>query len=337
MEELIPQQLDLEVSAQCNLRCKLCPILHEGAPTGLMDFEFWKSIVERVAQDPRLANMSIVNWLNGEPLLHPHYGEMCEILNSLGLRYYVTTNGTLWNQRVFEALTARGSTCYQIIFSLDGLPVPESRSIEIARPGSTREKVLRTLGEFISLARKNEAKLDIAVKAVQRGQDWEEIEKYIAHFLLMPGISYVCIGKPLAALNEESMRVYPCQYSDNKFMVVRYDGTLVRCAYNHRAHNLAEGSFGILDRETPLVEAYNNPAYQAFRAEQRGGVFSGPCAECGFAYTGSGYRGEVRFEHGELAGRTVYFREDYYNKFYSLTPPRRKPESYYAPTERTQA
>jgi len=330
IERLVPQQIDIEVSSVCNLKCKLCPSLSDPR-RGFMDLDVFKAITTRASEE--CPESAIVPWLNGEPFLHPDYDKMLLHLNDLGLRYYVTTNGTLPREDVFSALLAPDSGAYQIIFSLDGLPGHESRSIEIARPGTDRALVLGTIRDFMYRAKRERPEMDVAVKICERGQDNEEIENFVQHWI-HEGASYVCVGKPLAGDNTESMRIYPCQYSDHKFMVIKSDLRLVPCAYNVESTKGDLTNFGCYDGSTSILDAYNNPAYTKFREDQRKGIFHGPCELCTFAYTGAGITGEVAFREGILAGEKLFFKKDYYNTFYSRVDKRKDP-SFYKPTKRT--
>jgi radical SAM protein with 4Fe4S-binding SPASM domain len=327
MEILIPKQIDIEVTTKCNLKCKYCPSVDGHLPTGHMDLKLFKSIVDRIDFET-----TVVCWLNGEPLLHPDYFEMVKYVTDRNHKMYITTNGTIWNNELFEHITD-DTSCYQIIFSLDGIPDKKSKSIELARPGSDREKILKNIRRFIDLKNEKKSKIDLAVKICERGQDWQEIEEYIDYWLSTDGIDFVCVGKPLTMENEKSMRVYPCQYSDNNFMVIRWDGTLAKCSYNEKA-SFPGMNFGKIDYETPLLEIYNNEAYTYFRQEQRNGVFSKPCDTCGYAYTGHGYRGEIRTRNkaARLYGEDITFRMDYYNMIFSLKQ-NGKPDDYYKTPE----
>jgi MoaA/NifB/PqqE/SkfB family radical SAM enzyme len=330
IERLVPQQIIIENTSRCNLACKLCPSLLDPR-SGDMSLSTFKAIVDRIAVE--CPEATVIPWNNGEPLLHPDYDKMLTHLNSLGLRYYVTTNATLPRKDVFDAILDPAGGAYQIIFSLDGLPGHESRSIEIARPGTDREVVLGTIRAFMARARTEKPSLDVAVKICERGQDNEEVETFIQYWL-SKGVSYVCVGKPLAGDNFESMRIYPCQYSDHKFMVIKSDLRLVPCAYNVDSTKGDIVNFGRYDGSSSILDAYNNPSYTSFREKQRAGIFEGPCELCTFAYTGAGLTGEVSFREGILAGERLFFKKDYYNTFYSRVDKHKDP-SFYATTKRT--
>jgi MoaA/NifB/PqqE/SkfB family radical SAM enzyme len=304
--------LDIEVTSYCNLKCRFCPAWTEGANIRHMDPLLYASIIDRVDFPT-----TIVPWLNGEPLLHPEYYDLIKYTTDKGLPCYITTNGTLWNERLFNHITNRTS-CYQLIFSLDGLPLLKSQSIEKARPGSNRELILSNIKRFLRLKRSKGNEIDVCLKICRRGQDYGEIEEDIAYWLKTPGVDFVCVGDDLVDDNTAGMRVYPCQYSDNNFLVIKSDGYATLCAYNDRMTNDRQYAIGHVGYEDNLLDFYNNDAYTRFRKDQRKGIFHGPCKTCGFAYTGTGFNGELRFRDKSLTDQPIYYHQDYYNQFFSL-------------------
>ncbi|MHA2069050.1 MAG: SPASM domain-containing protein, partial [Candidatus Thorarchaeota archaeon] len=125
----------------------------------------------------------------------------------------------------------------------------------------------------------------------------------------------------------------PCQYSDDVFMMIRADGTLVLCMYNDSIVNGGANPMGHLNKTDDLLEVYNNEAYTHFRNDQRNGVFQGPCRTCGFAFTGSGFTGEIVFRNEALYSHKVYYHRDYYNHFFSKSRKIRKNTFYGYQTE----
>lgn len=320
-----PQQMDIEVSGACNLKCVGCPVV--GSENhGFMDFDLFTSIIDRCVKE--WPDVWIVPWLIGEPLLHPRYADMLKYLDNSGFQHYVTTNGTIWRDDVFEYVTDKNN-CYQIIFSLDGIPDQRSRSIEICRPGSDRDRIISNIERFGHLKMRKGNNVDMAVKIVERGQDYGEIEEYISYWLKKPYIDYVCRGRMLANHSTGGTRLYPCQYSDNKFMVIKWDGRCVYCGYCGPTNNDKTMAYDVVDKTRTLTEIYNGPKITEFRENQRKGVWMDVCKECGYAYTGVGMDGVTRLQDPELDVGKIYTRSDYYNTFYSLKKKKRKPLGYY--------
>ena len=326
MRKKIPLQVNLEASSVCNLRCKYCPAWTGHANARLMEPDLFISIIDRVVAEG--FDTTIVPYLNGEALLHPKYYELIKYVVDRNLRVYFTTNGTIWNERLFQLITQPNSV-YEIIFSVDGLWDYKSRSIELARPGSRRDLIRQNIQKFIYLnnSRNNGKNLDTCVKICHRGQDFEEIENYISYWLEY-GIDFVCVGQTLLHLNEKSMRIYPCQYSDSNFMVIKSDGRVVLCPYNDDATNNPDFAMGSVLNDTPLLDIFNNEKFMEYREDQQNGIFHPPCDTCSFAYTGTGYRGEVKFRNPALTQKKIYFSQDFYNSFYSYKE-QAKPNSYY--------
>jgi organic radical activating enzyme len=316
---IIPKQIIIEVSSRCQLRCVGCPI-NGGSNNGTyMDLDLFKSIIDRI-DFPTV----VIPWMNGEPLLHPNYAEMVKYITDKNIPCYITTNGMIWNDELFEHIT-NGTSCYQIIFSLDGLPW--SNSVELARPGTDRKKVIENIKRFGSLKKMKGDKLDMAVKICQRGQDWSEIEEYIVYWLYHSYIDYVCYGKMLAGECEAGQRRSPCQYFDNNFLILRADASSRLCAYNDRIVNGNENPVGTLGPTESLLDFYNNAAFTQYRRSQNLGIYKGPCETCGFAYTGFGMEGTLDFRSRKLPNK-VYYHQDYYNQFFSLKD-KKKPAEYY--------
>ena len=318
----VPVQTLIEVTSKCNLRCKGCPINAQTNAGQHMEYDLFTSIVDRI-----IFPTTVVPWVNGEPLLHPRYYDMIRYITDRNLRSYITTNGHYWNEDLFQHLTD-GTSVYQIIFSLDGLPHEFSKSIEVARPGSNRKKAIDTINRFMEMNDSKGNKIDVAVKICRRGQDYEEIEEYIGYWLRR-GVSYVCVGGMLDTINDSSMRIYPCRYPDNLFMVIRADGMVVACAYHPEVHNNDYFRIGNVNNDTPLLEVYNNEVLTELREDQKKGIFHGPCKTCGFAYTGDGFDGVIRSRNEpRLRLGDIYYHSDYYNQFFSLIK-KRKTNQYY--------
>lgn len=351
MEVRVPKQIIIEPTSRCNLACLGCPIfLETGYEPGDMDVGYFKSIVDRVVTEG-LDNTTLVLFFNGEPLIHPRYTEMVQYVVDRKVPAYITTNGTIWNQELFE-LVMQPNSIYQLIVSIDGLFEEWSNSIEIARPGTIRKVLWRNMNRLLELRdfyapegwqdaeaagdhSVRHSHVDLATKMVARGQDFAEVEKYVDYWLGR-GTSYVCVGRMLDGDVDSRQRIHPCQYFDPNFMCVRWDGRVVACAYNEGMSNEDKAQLGHLPQDGSLVEFYNNPSYQQIRWEQEQGIFKDPCDTCGFNYTGMGWDGTVKFRDQQFTQLPISYHRDYYNEFYSLFD-RRRGSSFKQATAMTAA
>jgi sulfatase maturation enzyme AslB (radical SAM superfamily) len=121
----LPYNLSVELTNDCNLKCKMCIRGKRKAGIGYMDFDLFCRIVKEAAQ---IGNMYLNLNLGGESTLHPRFDEMVEYAMShrnhlYGVGFY--TNGMLLNKHKSELLVRLGVD--DVAFSLDGIgPVTEN-------------------------------------------------------------------------------------------------------------------------------------------------------------------------------------------------------------------
>jgi organic radical activating enzyme len=325
----IPKFLILESTDCCNLRCKGCYSTQSDFPKGFMDLDFYKSMVDSAAKDGLQDKTIIMTWANGEPMLHPKLLDMLQYTTSKGFKTYVTTNGMIWNEEIFHFMLTEPNY-YQHIFSLDGLW--NRGNVAKARPGSDEERIRRTIEGFLAMKTRLNSNLDVLVKIVERGQDFAEIEAYIDYWLRQEGIDCVVVGKMLNTFDTEGMRLFPCQYPDETFMLVRWDRTPTLCMYNPHMMNEQMRPMRKIEKGESILEYFNSEVYAQFHEDQERGIFRPPCNTCGIAYTGTGWRGQMHFRDPALTQQTIYTGVDYYNSTFSLVD-KPRPASWYGPVK----
>lgn len=315
----IPRQTAIEVTNFCNLKCKDCPQGDEekGAfHQGFMDFGLFTKIVNSIDYETY-----IVLWLNGEPLLHPRYFDMVDYIDRYtDIPWTITTNGVLLTEDGMDRLV-ESANLYQVIFSIDGY---YKDTFEKLRPGANLYEVGTKVFNMLTKrekAGKTRDDFTIGVKITEKGMDYEEIEKFIEFWL--DKVDYVVVGKFLGRENEEQLRKYPCRYSDDMLIEIRWDGTIVPCSYNLKATEELPIDLGKVQDYPDVLSAYNSSKFKAFRKANYVGKYPYPCNTCGFAYTGDGFEGKVKFRKNERNhyDQDIYYSEDYYNRMWSLSPP----------------
>ena len=124
---------NIEATLNCNLRCPMCTQKDLLVPGKAMTFEHFTKLFEKYAFDH-------VSFIGGETFLNPEIFHMMDLLDSRGITYELTTNGTLFNDRRKEAL----KSCIglkKINFSIDGM---ESYHDQVRGKGVFR-KVIKAL------------------------------------------------------------------------------------------------------------------------------------------------------------------------------------------------
>lgn len=104
------ERLYIEISNICNLQCKFCPeVIREKKLLAPADFR-------KFATQAKPLTKQICLHLMGEPLAHPQFSEIMDICDELGLKIFLTTNGTLLKRHADKLLNWK--SLEQINFSV---------------------------------------------------------------------------------------------------------------------------------------------------------------------------------------------------------------------------
>jgi radical SAM protein with 4Fe4S-binding SPASM domain len=126
----LPEEIQVEVSGACNLRCRMCLVRYApaiGRREGALDLEQYMSLVDGL---PRLRRLTLQGL--GEPLLSPHIVQMVEHAAGRGIEVGFNTNGTLMTREMADRLVAAGTAWIHV--SLDGA---RAATYEEIRQGTT--------------------------------------------------------------------------------------------------------------------------------------------------------------------------------------------------------
>ena len=314
-----PYRLQIETTSYCNLNCKGC--LREtdtdlgqlGPGFGAMESDLFYHILDMID-----TNLPLFPWINGEPLLHPKFHEFALEMNKRNQRYCLSTNGQLWKEDSFQAITDDDSSCYYLIFSIDGL---YNKTNDTLRRGADLNKTIENLNRFIELKKTKNSKIDIGVKAVDNGQDYEELEDLIFHWLCNTDIDFVSVTSLMFPDGSDKLRHYPCKafYNDG-VLVVRHGGDIIRCGYNEHSTNDPNTFLGNIREYRTITEAFNSDKHNELRRQDTTREFTYPCDKCSIAYCGEGFHGMIAFRNEEKRKKIpfMYWHNDSFQSFYSL-------------------
>ena len=303
-----PKQILIESTSRCNLHCKGCLV----GTTPPQDMEW--GLMEQIIKDNN-GRSTIIPYMYSEPTLYPRIYGTAQLSIDSGARFYIATNGMMWRQDLFELMTEENGA-YQIIFSVDSI-YPEKQ--KICRPGSNLDAILYNIERFAALRNSKGHNIDIAIKLIERGQDFAEIENFVTYWLSHRYVDYVAVGRMLNAKTEKGMRHTNCLYPNGLYICITVNGDIVPCMYNLEGYK--SRVLGNI-RDMTIEEAYNSPMFWKWRQDQN---FKEPCETCGFAYTGSGMTGTMKFQlfdHTKMSAEKkklgeLHIKTDYYNTFFS--------------------
>lgn len=128
-------KLYIEVTTACNLDCVMCVRRAWREPTGAMPRRTFAALMEQVAALPAPPTIHLSGF--GEPMTHPHFLELIQLAKATGAKVEVTSNGTLLNRAMAEALIDLDLD--RLVVSVDGASA--SHYEEIRERGSFDEVI----------------------------------------------------------------------------------------------------------------------------------------------------------------------------------------------------
>lgn len=139
-DDFEPLHLMIEVTNDCNLKCKMCGNYLMKSERGFMDLALFRNII---SQCTGLGIGDISLHTIGEPLLCPDIIEMIKIAKKAGLRVLLSTNAVLLDKRMSERIVESGLDV--IRYSIEGT---DKKSYERIRRGANFEKVIDNIRYF---------------------------------------------------------------------------------------------------------------------------------------------------------------------------------------------
>lgn len=144
----LPTKLQVEVTAACNLRCKMCLVRYRppvDRVSGSMSLDLFRALLDDL---PTVTDVTLQGL--GEPLLAPDLLAMVELAKSRSLTVGFNTNATLLTERRARELVRSGLDW--ICVSLDGATAGTYESI---RDGARLDRVVRNLRTLLTVKREH--------------------------------------------------------------------------------------------------------------------------------------------------------------------------------------
>lgn len=105
LEKRLPLSGTFELLPYCNMRCKMCYIVHDRPADwkeSLHGVEFWDELFDRAIEQGMLYALIT----GGEPLIYPGFYELMERISKKPIHLALNTNGTLLNRERVQWLAA---------------------------------------------------------------------------------------------------------------------------------------------------------------------------------------------------------------------------------------
>jgi radical SAM protein with 4Fe4S-binding SPASM domain len=133
----LPSFLQIEPVGQCNLQCRMCPVMFrdDGPATGRPAFMRFDHFINIMEQFPHLKELHLQGM--GEPMMHPQLFEMVTYAVRRGVTVTTNSNLTLMSEKRAEQCVVSGLNALHVSF--DGAT---ATTYEDIRQGAKFERVL---------------------------------------------------------------------------------------------------------------------------------------------------------------------------------------------------
>jgi len=167
-----PITLEIEATNRCNESCWMCPHSLMKRDKGDLSLDLLENIIEQNKNTLELVNL----FHCGEPLLHPHIGELINLCHRKNVKVLITTTGNLLTLEKGKELIDSGLD--MLVLSLDAVTKETYSSIR----KSNFEDVVRNIDRFIELKSKLGRKPFVQVQMVSMDMNRHEIPAFISRW-----------------------------------------------------------------------------------------------------------------------------------------------------------
>ena len=225
-----PVSLHIEPTNACNLHCGMCPQGDSSYPSGFMEFEVFRSLVDECANYPQCYYFILHK--DGESFLHP---EFLEFISYLRFRIpssyiYIATNGHFLEPKINAKLIEYGVDSLSV-----SLRAATPETYESIHHNSNYQNVVNGIKALILYKeRKGAARPEISLQIIDCHQTRNEIELFKRQWKEYPVKTYVKEfinwggARSKGSMKERLPDRFPCVYLWTR-PAVNWDGKVSIC------------------------------------------------------------------------------------------------------------
>jgi radical SAM protein with 4Fe4S-binding SPASM domain len=220
LENRIPLNGDFELTGRCNLKCKMCYVVHDANDEVALNHELSTQEWLRIAKEARDAGMLVLLLTGGEIFLRRDFKEIYEGISEMGFLITLNTNGTLINEEIANWLAKRPPSLVSI--TMYGASPETYEAVTGHRNGY--ERVIRA----IQLLQERNIKIEIKTSIIKQTVcDIETIFEYAnsrdIHFGMVNYIFPKRCSKS-GGMVPEQVRLSPTEIVDYEGYIENYIG-----------------------------------------------------------------------------------------------------------------
>jgi MoaA/NifB/PqqE/SkfB family radical SAM enzyme len=240
--DIRPGFLDLVVTEDCMLRCKMCKMWEGKNVFPHIPTQIWEDFIDSFAR--LTGGDAQIQFVGGEPLLKPGILDLISHAASKGFRTTMTTNGYLIDQQMAEKIVNSG--LQTIVFSLDGA-ISETHDFLRGKPG-VHERVMRALANFSAIGHDGLSVRIVTTIMQPNLKELVRIAQWAQENSVIQGISFQAVMQPFATPDnaqwyrqEESSFLWP---NDRAEVDAELDKLIAFKQAGYKITN-PEGQFGV--------------------------------------------------------------------------------------------
>ncbi len=258
-----PLHMDIELTSDCNLRCKMCWQYKDpnAFPRGMMSFELFKKLIDEGVKNGLCA---IKLQSRGEAMMHPQIFEFSKYAKDQGvLDIHLTTNGTLFLKKgKIEELFNSGID--KLIFSLDDAHDESIKEIYKKKKPDVR-KYFNEIGE-IKLKKNLKKPFLVAQTFCDKDENRLKVKKELSKIYQHANdINVNLLWESLP--DKESLKdlkyryeYLPCAYLWSRILVY-WDGLVTTCCRDYSGKNMKLGDANVQS----IKDLWNSKKMQIYR------------------------------------------------------------------------
>lgn len=200
----IPLSGTFELTARCNLRCRMCYIHREENDGEIKTEEFSSEEWLNIAKEAQQCGMLFLLLTGGEPFIRPDFEEIYRRCRELGIIVSINTNGTMLGEKQVELL--RKLPPQRVNITLYG--ASEATYEKLCRSGSAFERAYRAVAMLTEAG--VPVKINYSATPYNIG-DLDAVERFAnEHNLPLQAATYMF--PPVRA--DENSEIFPCKIGE---------------------------------------------------------------------------------------------------------------------------
>lgn len=284
---VFPQQIDLEATNACNLKCPICPQPKQTRKIGVLSFDLARKIIIEVNKYglERMC-LSVI----GEPFLNKDFFDISRYAAASGKikHKFISTNGLLMDRNVSEELLTSGLD--KIIISIDGA---SKETYQKVRVGGDFDRVVNNVLGFLEARKKhNKVKPGLALQIIRMDETRQEIDSFKNFWISRIGHQdqldvkehFTWAGKVENRSVNRKFRIKvktPCVVYLWSNMVIHWNGDITACCYDSNGELVLGNA-----QKDSIYDIWHGEKYRKLRSAHLQGLIQNipVCANCEFSH-----------------------------------------------------